>query len=67
MASANSKPVEPPTGSSLPGRPSQARLADRLGDEGLNLKAYNPASRRGHLKEDDADVGIGLFHVHAMG
>ena len=40
---------------------------DRLGGEGLNVEAYNPASRHGHLKDDDADEGIGLFQVHPMG
>jgi hypothetical protein len=35
--------------------------------EGVSVEAYHPASRRGHLKDDDADEGIGLFQVHAMG
>ena len=37
------------------------------GGEDVSVEAYNPASRRGHLKEDDADEGIGLFQVEAMG
>jgi hypothetical protein len=39
---------------------------DRPGGSG-RVEAYNPESRRGHLKEDDSDEGIGLFQVHAMG
>jgi len=44
-----------------------APSADRLAGEGVSVEAYNPASRRGHLKDDDADEGIGLFEVHTMG
>jgi hypothetical protein len=35
------------------------------GFEGVRVEGYDPASRRGHLKDDDVDEGIGLFRVHA--
>ena len=60
VATVGVTPVEPPTGLSLLGRRCHARSAAGLAAKASSRRTI-PKSHRGHLKEADADKGIGLL------